>query len=498
MTDSLQQLAMDALGRNPAWPAIEFEGEWLGWGDLRSLSDDIARLLGESGIRKDAPVAFIPRNRPSAIAALLSFLAHARNVQMIYGFQSPAGIARDIDRLKPAALIGGVEDLTEDVLAPLRAQGIATIGLDGMRASAVPGLEKATSAAADRAGPEKRQIEVFTSGTTGPPKQFAIAHDILARHHMRENRLPFLNEEESRRTPPFLLYYPVGNISGLYSIVPPILKGQRTILLDRFSIEAWRDYVVKHRPPNSGIPTSFFQVLLDADVPQEDLASLKVMGAGAAPLDPEVQRAFEDKYGIPIVVSYGATEFGGPVTALTLDDHARFGRAKLGTVGRPIAGAKLRVVDPETGGELPPGEEGLLEVVSPRIGPDWIRTADIGVIDGDGFVFHRGRADGAIVRGGFKILPETIETALKLHPAISQAVVVGIADKRLGQVPAAAIILRPGETGVDQAMLEQHLREHVMKTHIPVRWMFVEDYPRTVSAKIDRPAIARLFAEAAE
>jgi acyl-coenzyme A synthetase/AMP-(fatty) acid ligase len=132
-------------------------------------------------------------------------------------------------------------------------------------------------------------------------------------------------------------------------------------------------------------------------------------------------------------------------------------------------------------------------VISPRIGPDWIRTSDIAMIDADGFLFHRGRADGAIMRGGFKLLPETIERALLLHDSISAAAVVGLADKRLGQVPAAAIQLKRGVEQPATAELEAHLRGHVTAPHIPVVWRFVAALPTTPSLKIDRPAVRRLF-----
>jgi acyl-coenzyme A synthetase/AMP-(fatty) acid ligase len=142
---------------------------------------------------------------------------------------------------------------------------------------------------------------------------------------------------------------------------------------------------------------------------------------------------------------------------------------------------------------MPPGSEGLLEVVSPRVGPGWIRTSDIAMIDSDGFLFHRGRADGAIMRGGFKILPESVERALMLHPAIADAAVVGIPDRRLGEVPAAAIRLRPGAPAPAAAVLEAHVRQHVLATHIPVRWLFCDELPRTPSLKPDRAAVRRLL-----
>jgi acyl-coenzyme A synthetase/AMP-(fatty) acid ligase len=130
-----------------------------------------------------------------------------------------------------------------------------------------------------------------------------------------------------------------------------------------------------------------------------------------------------------------------------------------------------------------------------RLGPGWIRTSDLGLVDEDGFIFLRGRADGAIMRGGFKILPETIEQALLLHEAVAAAGVVGIADRRLGEAPAAVIEVRPGAAPPGVAELERHLRRHVLATHIPVAWCFVEELPKNASFKVDRGALRALFAE---
>ena len=260
-------------------------------------------------------------------------------------------------------------------------------------------------------------------------------------------------------------------------------------------MRAWHDYVLRYRPTAFGLPPAGVQMLLDADIPKADLASIRVLSTGAAPLDPTVQRAFEERYGIPVLLSYGATEFVGPVTAMTADLHAQWGASKFGSVGRALPGAQLRITDPETGAALPPGREGIVEVISPRVGPEWIRTSDLGMIDEDGFLFHRGRADGAIVRGGFKLMPESIEHALLKHAAISAAAVVGVPDPRLTQIPGAAIKIRPGVAQPTVADLEKHLRDHVPATHIPVLWRFVESLPTTPSFKVDRPAVRRLFAD---
>lgn len=487
MNATLQQMSIQALARSPARPAIAFEGRWYDWSDVAQVAAEVRNLLEISGI--DAPVAFIPRNRPVALATLLALIADGRTIKMIYAFQSPSGILHDVVRLKPAVVIGDVDDLTAELCGALVNEGVFVIALWGMTARALsrPGT-------ALRCGYEsgESRIEILTSGTTGPPKRFAIPYATLEEHFVN-SALAKQQGEDTENLSPFLLYFPLGNISGLYSSLPMLLRGQRIVLLERFSIEGWHRYVVEHRPNHSGLPPSFVQQIIDADIPKADLASIKLLGVGAAPLAPAIQAAFEDHYGIPILISYGATEFAGPVACMTAELHAEWGRKKLGTVGRAMPGAHLQIVDAETGRTLPPGEEGLLEVVSPRIGSGWIRTSDVAIIDSDGFLFLRGRADGAILRGSFKILPESIEQALMLHPDVAEATVVGIPDPRLGEVPAAAIRLRPDAAIPRIDLIESHLRDHVLATHIPVKWLFCSDLPRTQSLKVDRRAVQALF-----
>jgi len=482
----LQQLAERALARDPSRQAIEFEGRWFTWGELRQVAEPLCELLDASGADPLAPIAFVPRNRPSAIAALLALIAKGRSIRMLYAFQSATALASDVERLPPAVIVAAAEDYSTVLLCVLRAKGIAAIELTEMNATAIAGCER-SKVAFDAPLPAQPQVELLTSGTTGPPKQFAISYDLIGKH------LVGAPSDDASRLPPTLLLMPLGNISGVYSTLPALLKGQRAVLLEKFTVAGWHDHAVRHRPSVSGLPPAGVQMILDADIPPDDLSSIRFLGTGAAALDPGVHRAFEKKYGIPILLSYGATEFAGPVTAMTAELHAACGTQKFGSVGRALPGAQLRVIDPETGEILSAGREGLLEVISPRIGPDWIRTSDIAVIDEDGFLFLRGRADGAIMRGGFKLLPETIERALMQHPAISVAAVVGITDQRLGQVPVAAIQFKPGMEPPTMDELEAHVRDRIPATHVPVEWRFVMPLPTTPSMKIDRPAVRRMF-----
>jgi long-chain acyl-CoA synthetase len=484
MMNGLTELCAKALARHG--DAVEFEGRWYRWPELRAVADKVTALLDETG----AAIVMIARNRPSAIAAEFALVAAGRTIKMIYPFQSATGIAANIERLEPGIVIGEEREFSDAVRAVMHARGIAGIVLSEMDAVSLAGFEHATGHAPDAGGVPR--IEILTSGTTGAPKQFPIPYSLIADHHVA-TVLRGVAGKDTAAEPPAMIYAPLGNISGIYMTFAPLIAGYRCVMWDRFKLDLWLDYVRTYRPVNSGLPCASVQELLDRDVPAADLASIKSMGMGAAPLDPTLQREFEEKYGIPMLVSYGATEFGGPVTFTTLDQIAEFGFAKRGSVGRPGPGAKVRIVDPETGIESSAGLEGLLEVVSPRIGTQWLRTADIGLIDDDGFVWLKGRADGAIMRGGFKVLPETIERALVTHVAVSDAGVTGVADTRLGQVPGAAVILKPGAKA-EAGELEAHLRQNVMATHIPVHWRFVDTLPKNASAKIDRLALKELFA----
>jgi acyl-coenzyme A synthetase/AMP-(fatty) acid ligase/flavin reductase (DIM6/NTAB) family NADH-FMN oxidoreductase RutF len=438
---SLDTLCRNALHQDPQNRAVEFEKRWFPWGEMRQVSDQLSNIIESFGAGV-VRVAFIARNRPSSIAGFLGLMANRCAIRMLYPFQSPEIVARELEKIDPVLFVASDEDYSPALLSAL----------------------------------ENRRISAL----------------VIARHLVGTTVLT--TEAKSQAVPPILMF-PVSNISGIYSTLPPLLKGQSVVLVDRFTVDGWRDYVIRFKPQVTGLPPAGIQMLLDADVPCEDLKSIRAIGTGAAPLDVNVQRAFEERYGIPILFSYGATEFGGPIVAMTLDLHLKWGKQKFGSVGKPMPGVSVRVIDADTGAILPPGKEGLLEVISPRMGPDWIRTSDIANIDEDGFLFLIGRADGAIMRGGFKLLPPTIEHALLLHDAVLAASVVGVKDRRLGEVPAAAIEFRRDADRVTVKELEDHLRKHLPATHIPVHWRFVDSLPRTLSMKADQTAVRHLFAE---
>jgi long-chain acyl-CoA synthetase len=414
---------------------------------------------------------------------------------MLYAYQSGASLARNFARLQSSVLVADEAEFAPEVVDQLAGMGCAGIALSDMGCEFVPGLERATRTT-DRDPEEQPCIEILTSGTTGAARQYPLSYERLEKRFVTANAA-FARDVLKNEAPQFVCY-PMGNTSGLYSVLPSMLMRLPIVLVEKFSVEAWHDHILRYRPSEIYLPPSGMQAVIDMDIPAEDLSCARIMRSGMTNLPVEVQRAFEERYGIPVLLSYGATEFGGVVIQMTEELIPEWGRKKLGSTGRAYGEAQVRVVDPETGEVLPPNEEGLLEVLVPSLSPDWRRTTDIARIDEDDFVFILGRADGAIQRGGFKILPESIEGPLAQHPAIADVGVLGIPDRRLGQVPAALMVLADGPEPPSPQELESFLRQYVPSTHVPAVWRFVYAIPRTSSEKIARTGLKQLYEELGE
>jgi acyl-CoA synthetase (AMP-forming)/AMP-acid ligase II len=427
---SLESMIEQALVRDPALPAFEFDGRWHTWGEVRTIAEQVRAHLDALGISPSTPVMMAPRTRPSAVAALLGLTGRGWPVRMAYAFQSAARLLSEIDARRPAALIAAEDDFSPELVAGLAERGIAGIALGTNEAKLIAGLESGKVAETGIMPP--RHIETLTSGTTGKPKPFLVPYETISDHLIGKSALLGGSVASGPGLVPLYLPAPLSNISGIYGIFPTAVRGHPVVLVDRFTVAGWHDYLKRYRPAFVNLPAVAVQQVLDAEIPVADLAGVQAITTGAAPLASDVHRAFEKRYGVPILLGYGATEFAGSIAQMTLGLHSEWGERKFGSVGRVAPGAEMRIVHPDTGEILPAGQEGLLEARTDRFDRGWIRTSDLAVIDEDGFLFHRGRADSAIVRGGFKILPETIEQALMLHPAVSQVIAAGVADRRLG------------------------------------------------------------------
>jgi acyl-CoA synthetase (AMP-forming)/AMP-acid ligase II len=470
---------------------IEFDGRWYSGDEVAAYGVAIADLLRRGAVPDGAPVGLVVRNRLQHAAAIIGFLAAGRPVSMIYSFQSPESIGRDIEMLELSAVVADSEDWTAEVIAACTRVGCAGVSISLADPIVVPvdGLGRRDQSRSHAEFEPGVALQILTSGTTGPPKRQEIMTPVLERTVFSVTS----GECAPPDAPPELAYWQFGGI-GVCQLVAGVYNARRMVMLERFSVDQFVGVVKTHGITRSGVQPAVIRMLLDAAVAKEDLASLEFLISASGPLDPETRDEFERHFGIPIRLAYGATEFAGSLCAWTPDVVAEFGESKRHSVGRALPDTQVRIVDPDTGTELAVGEQGLLEAKVAPISPDWIRTTDIASIDADGFVYLHGRADGAINRGGFKIMPETVRRVLISHPAVRDACVVGVPDTRLGEVPFAAIELTPGTHAPSEDELAELVRKELPVYNVPVAFTIVDDLPRNPALKVSLPAVAALYA----
>jgi acyl-CoA synthetase (AMP-forming)/AMP-acid ligase II len=339
---------------------------------------------------------------------------------------------------------------------------------------------------------------MLTSGTTGPPKRIPLTRRQL--EAALAAATAYGGKSAAAPVPlsgaATIVPIPIVHIGGMWALITSLANARPIALLDRFTVEAWHAAVLEHRPVLVGLPPPAIRAVLEADLPREDLSSIRAINSGTAPVDPAMVDQFHEKYGIPILIVYGATEFSGAVAGWSIKDFRERWGTRHGSVGRAFPGVRLRIVD-EDGNELPTGRTGRLQVSAPQAssaadGTEWVTTSDLAHLDADGFLYIDGRADDVIVRGGFKVAPDTVARALRTHPAVRDAAVVGRPDKRLGQVPVAAVELRGGAT-VTGEELRAHCRDALTPYEVPTVVHVLDALPRGAALKVDRQQLISLI-----
>ena len=468
-------------------PFIEFERKWYSGNEFNLYVGSITSMLEGARLGSGEPVGLVVRNRLPHAAAILGFIAAQRPVVMIYSYQSARSIARDIEQLRLPAVVLDRDDWTPEVAEAVARTGAAAVTLSRLSIDIVARRQHRHDAAPDPAL-TSAGLHILTSGTTGPPRRMPVKTRVL-QHTMLSMTV---GQNPSPDDPPELVYWPFGSIGVCQLLAGPYL-GKRTVLLEKFTVEGFVGAITNYGIKRTGVQPAILRMLLDADVPKHDLASLEYLPGGSAPLDRELRDEFESRYDIPLLWAYGATEFAGSACAMTMDLYRQYGPAKRDTVGRALPGVRVRIVDPETGNEVGVGDRGLLEARIEVVGPEWIRTTDLASVDADGFVTIHGRADGAIIRGGFKVLPETVRGVLMSHPAVGDACVVGVADRRLGHVPFAAVETKHAASTPSETELMDWVRESLPSHHVPVAIAVVDELPRNAALKVRPADVAALY-----
>jgi acyl-coenzyme A synthetase/AMP-(fatty) acid ligase len=491
INERLAQLFSEA----PEAPAVEFGDQRFSYGDIAKWKDRLVAMLDQAGVAEGAPIGIICRERPPGFAALVIACALRRCALLITPIQPDLAMNEDIRELNLAVLLAEADDWNrQGIKEAAKLAGTAGIELPpDLRAEPafVAGLERATPDGRCKVA-AGTAITILTSGTTGRPKRVPLSYASLAQ-----------SEPPERLTSPgaAINALPLVSIGGAMGVIGAIWRGRPLAVLDRFDVWKWAELVRRYKPRRIGAPPATVTMILDQKIPKEYLESAECFIAASAPLDLAISDEFEAIYDIPILRGYGATEFLGGVTSFRLDDYRRVGREKRGSVGRALPGVSLRVVDPETGEPLPPRSEGVLEVLPPRrpsgVSEGWMRTTDLASLDDDGYLWIHGRADDTIIRGGFKVQTGKVAATLCEHPAVLEAAVVGLPHARLGEVPAAVVVLDPAVAAPAEDDLKAWVRDRLPPYAVPTRIRVAASLPRNGMMKIIPREVRALLLEQA-
>jgi len=265
------------------------------------------------------------------------------------------------------------------------------------------------------------------------------------------------------------------------------------VLLNSFQVETILASIEKYRANSmAGVPTMYVFMLLYPEPRKYDLSSMKYWISGAAPLALETRKRFKEVYGFEIIEGWGLTEAGANNSVNPFE-----GLRKVGSIGLPMKGTEVRVVDQE-GNMLPPGKEGEIVIRGPMLmkgywkKPEetaevlkdgWLHTGDIGYVDEDGYFWITDRKKDLIIKAGENISPRAIEEVLFQHPKVSEAAVIGIKDKVYGEDIKACVVLKPGQTATAGEVIE-YCRTQLSSFLVPKEIVFINALPKNLVGKV--------------
>ncbi|CAH0212887.1 Long-chain-fatty-acid--CoA ligase [Peribacillus simplex] len=334
---------------------------------------------------------------------------------------------------------------------------------------------------------------LYTSGTTGVPKGVMITHRGVV-----QSANTLAGELRCTEKDVFVISAPLFHIFGMAcNLFCGVSAGARMVLQEKYHPRETLQLIEQEKVTiKMGVPTMFIKEIGLEDFDSYDLSTLRTGMVGSAPIPPSKVKEIRDRLGIKLCQSYGITETVTVTMTPYDDDEQKITK----TLGKPIPGVELKIVD-ENRLEIQSGETGEIalksfgmmkgyykmqehtEDVLDREG--WFYTGDLGVQDEEGYLHFVGRKKEMIIRGGYNIYPQEIESVLTKHPNIMVASVVGIPDEVLGEVVCAFIQLKKG-TEITEEEIKSYVKNQIANYKVPGKVLFIEDFPMTASGKIQK------------
>lgn len=525
---SLPQMLAASVARCGDAPLIDFMGRRFSYSEVADGAARVARGLQRRGIGPDNRVGLFLPNVPHYVAAYYGALAAGATVVNFSPLYTVAELAAQVEDSGTDTLV----TLSATALLPTALRVLEQSSLEhlivGSIAGALPSAKSLLyrmmrrkevarlpddrritrfSALIDNDGrpdpvtidPERHVALIqYTGGTTGTPKGAMLTHQNLTANARQVNAIDPDRQADDRILGVLPMFHVFANTCVLNRTVA---NGGTMVLLPRFDAKAALRAITHSKiTALPGVPT-MYQALLDhADIGKTDFSSLRVCISGGAPMPAELREKFVAVTGAALVEGYGLTESAGVVSTNPYD-----GPVKAGTIGQPLPATQLRLVDKEDPEqETPAGEAGELVVKGPQImrgywnRPEadkdsftregWLRTGDVAEIDDDGYVRIVDRLKDMIAVGGFKVYPSVIEKKLHAHPAVKEAIVLGVPDAYRGETPKAFVTLEEGFDISGTALkgwLNPQLGKHERVEAVEVR----PSLPKTMIGKLDRKAL---------
>jgi acyl-CoA synthetase (AMP-forming)/AMP-acid ligase II len=469
-----------AAAGDPARAALIIDERVISYGELAAAVEQCAARLADRGLAGER-IAVIDLGSVLSIATMLG----AARIGAAAALMNPT--------LTPPELKGLVENAG---CAPVGVAGDAYI--DRLLEAGLPKVFTAADMleGGDACAPlpaedvdDRDALILFTSGTTGLPKAIGISQRRLSAR-ITGITTPFRVDTSPTVS---LMSVPFFHVGGAIGVLGNLYAGNTYVVQPRFDAGQWLRLVQEHRVTSTFmVPTMLQRILDHPDFGTTDLTSLATIayGAAAAPVA-LVRRAMAAMPDVGLANVFGQTETLGAYTTLLPNDHRDPNR--VASVGRPLPGVEVRVVDPHTGIDVDAGAVGELWVnTSQNVSEGWLRTGDLARQDSDGYIYPSGRLKDTINRGGEKFGPIEVEDAIRTHPAVSDVAVAGIADQEMGQRVGAAVVARSPLTLEE---LRSHCRELIAYFKLPERMKLVEHIPYNDTGKVNRRQLAALIAE---
>ncbi|MCC6201701.1 MAG: AMP-binding protein [Gammaproteobacteria bacterium] len=401
--------------------------------------------------------------------------------------------------------------LADPALAPWRDRllhcGATPAGLAG---PSYPSLrEGATALAMHPSAPDDDAILLYTGGTTGRSKGVRLSHG-----NTIANGIQIALAIGARTTDRFLHALPMFHSADLFGTAFTLVGGAHAYI-EQFTPNGLLEAVARHRITVLSLgPTVVIMTLQGGDFATHDVASVRLLFYGSAPMAVEwIRRTMERFPRAGLQQSYGLTETSPILTTLIPEQHLEAiatGRHELlRSVGRPVLGVELRIVD-DQGQPVPPNTIGEVVVRGPNVTKGylglpalnaevfrhgWFHTGDAGYLDEQHNLFLKDRIKDMIITGGENVYCTEVEAALYRHPAVSEVAVVGVPDERWGEAVFAVIVPAGGQPVPSEQELIDHCRQHIGGYKIPRRMAFVEALPKSAMGKILKNELRQTYGQ---